>query len=208
MSLSEEADELARALFEARGEMNRAGRALHDNVAPILAAAGLRLQLLRMDHPQAAEEVDQTLLVLDDALELVRALGQAMNPSPAERVGLENALSQLVAHHQTSFAGTIRLSYNTQVKPLAGAAVAIYEAAAVVLEQALRDASTTVVNIRVSGTRHFQARVSWNGRGKAWRRAMAAQARRACPAGVLLEATTRKGTIVSIRYAARRSARG
>ncbi len=31
--------------------LRRAGQTLHDEVAPLLAAAGLQLQLLRMDHP-------------------------------------------------------------------------------------------------------------------------------------------------------------
>ena len=53
----------------ANDKLRRAGKALHDDVGPLLAAAGLRLQLLRMDHPQAAEQVNELLGTLDDAME-------------------------------------------------------------------------------------------------------------------------------------------
>jgi signal transduction histidine kinase len=62
--------------------LRRAGKMLHDEVGPLLASAGLRLQLLRMDHPQAAEQINELLVTLDDAMERVRALSHELSPSP------------------------------------------------------------------------------------------------------------------------------
>lgn len=63
-------------------KLRRAGKTLHDDVGPLLAAAGLQLQLLRMDHPAAADQVDELLATLDDAMERVRALSRELSPSP------------------------------------------------------------------------------------------------------------------------------
>jgi signal transduction histidine kinase len=63
-------------------KLRRAGKTLHDDVGPLLASAGLRLQLLRMDHPQAAEQISELLVTLDDAMERVRALSRELSPSP------------------------------------------------------------------------------------------------------------------------------
>jgi signal transduction histidine kinase len=62
-------------------DAKRAGRILHDDVGPLLSASGLRLQLLKMDHPDASAPVDEVLAILDDAMERVRALSQELAPS-------------------------------------------------------------------------------------------------------------------------------
>src|SRR5580658_1075589 len=92
-----EADGLASELFEARRELRNAGCALHDHAGSLLSAAGLRLQLLRMDFPEAGDAVDQVLITLDEAIGRVRTLSQALNPSPAAHLGLQPALSKLIA---------------------------------------------------------------------------------------------------------------
>jgi signal transduction histidine kinase len=63
-------------------EIKRAGQMLHDDVAPLLVGAGLKLQLLRMDHPEAGPQVEEVLATLDDAMDRVRQLSQQLSPSP------------------------------------------------------------------------------------------------------------------------------
>ena len=70
-----------------RRQIKSAGKALHDDVAPLLAGAGLQLQLLRMDHPEATAQVDQVLAMLDDAMEKIRKLSQQLAPSPFTPAG-------------------------------------------------------------------------------------------------------------------------
>jgi signal transduction histidine kinase len=60
----------------------RAGRLLHDEVGPLLAAAGLKLQLLKMDLPQAGPQVDETLQIMEQAMEHVRSASRVLIPSP------------------------------------------------------------------------------------------------------------------------------
>jgi signal transduction histidine kinase len=62
--------------------LREAGKTLHDDVAPLLAGAGLQLQILRMDHPEAASKINETLATLEDAMDRVRKLSQQLAPSP------------------------------------------------------------------------------------------------------------------------------
>ncbi|HEV1286593.1 MAG TPA: histidine kinase dimerization/phosphoacceptor domain-containing protein [Bryobacteraceae bacterium] len=62
--------------------LRQAGKTLHDDVAPLLAGAGLQLQILRMDHPQTAAQVTEVLATLEDAMDRVRKLSQQLAPSP------------------------------------------------------------------------------------------------------------------------------
>jgi signal transduction histidine kinase len=62
--------------------LRRAGQTLHDDIAPALVAAGLHLQLIRMDHPATATQVNEVLAVLEGAVDHVRQLSQTLAPSP------------------------------------------------------------------------------------------------------------------------------
>src|SRR5258707_15153198 len=85
------ADQLAESVVRAEAALRRAGKSLHDEVGPLLSAAGLRLPLLRMDFPDAIDRGREVMDVLDDAMERVRALSQELNPSPIYRSGLKKA---------------------------------------------------------------------------------------------------------------------
>jgi signal transduction histidine kinase len=67
--------------------LRRVGEALHDDVAPLLAGAGLQLQILRMDHPAAAVQVTEVLGTLEAAMDRVRKLSQQLAPSPFTPAG-------------------------------------------------------------------------------------------------------------------------
>lgn len=62
--------------------LRQAGEILHDDIAPLLAGAGLQLQLLRMDRPETAAQVNEVLSILEDAMDRVRKLSQRLAPSP------------------------------------------------------------------------------------------------------------------------------
>ena len=74
---------------ELQDQIKTAGQVLHDHVAPLLVGAGLQLQLLRMDNPNLAPQVNEVLGTLDDAMERVRTLSQQLSPSPFTPVALE-----------------------------------------------------------------------------------------------------------------------
>ena len=67
--------------------LRRAGAVLHDDVAPLLAGVGLQLQILRMDHPETAAQVNEILGTLEDAMDRIRRLSQQLAPSPFTPAG-------------------------------------------------------------------------------------------------------------------------
>ncbi|HEY4359426.1 MAG TPA: hypothetical protein VGN17_00560 [Bryobacteraceae bacterium] len=195
-----EADLLARDLYEARRQLQEAGRALHDQPGPLLSAAGIHLQLLRMDQPGTAATVEEILQLLDQVTDGIRALSQKLDASPASHIGLERALARLAEEHGPG----VTISYGAASKLPAAAAVAIYD----IIVNALGRAVGKPVRISVRGSgQRLAVRMQWKGRVRWPRGEVNALARRLRPAGVLLDLATKESTIVSILYATRRSAR-
>lgn len=188
--------------------LRAAGRELHDQVGPLLSATGIRMELLRSDYPETASALQPALLALEEAMERVRGLSRELKPSPAEHLGLKKALSNLVAAQRDSFAGAIRFSYTASIAPPLDAVAAVYEAASAVLAQAASDRSATRLAVLGRGARSLIVTIESNGRARWPRARLAALIRRARPAGVILDASTKQGTIVSIHYVPRRPPRG
>ncbi len=66
----------------------QAGKLLHDEIGPLLSAAGLKLQLIAMDFPATAPLVRDVTATLDMAIDHVRALSRELHtpnlaPTPA-----------------------------------------------------------------------------------------------------------------------------
>jgi signal transduction histidine kinase len=61
-------------------KIERAGKTLHDDIGPLLSAAGLQLQLIRMDFPETADQVRLVTETLDRAIDRIRALSQELAP--------------------------------------------------------------------------------------------------------------------------------
>jgi signal transduction histidine kinase len=205
-SITGEAQRLAEDLFDARSTLRGAGRALHDQVGPLLSAAGIRLALLRSDRPEAASEIEPALRALEEAMEAVRGLSRSLSPPPSANLGLKKALWSLVEEQRESFAGSIRFAYTASTVPSDEAIVAVYETASAVLALAASDRTATRLAVSVRGARKLTVAIASNGKARWSRAELAALSRRARPAGIVL-ASTKRGTIVSIRYASRRSAR-
>jgi signal transduction histidine kinase len=64
-------------------KLERAGKALHDEIGPLLSAAGLRLQLIKMDFPETTDRVREVTEALDEVIDRVRALSQELRPFQA-----------------------------------------------------------------------------------------------------------------------------
>jgi signal transduction histidine kinase len=141
-------------------------------------------------------------------MECVRGLSRELNPPPAAHLGLKKALSNLVDAQPDSFAGAIRFSYTASIAPPHDTAAAIYEAAAAVLARAVSDRSATRIAVSARGARKLIVTIESNGRARWPRAALAALIRRAHPAGIILDASTKQGTIIAIHYAPRHPSRG
>jgi signal transduction histidine kinase len=213
MSKKSAADELARDCVALYSELRRASSLLHDEVGALLAVAGLRLQLLCMDFPDAGARVAEVAEALDGAMEHVRKLSRQLEPSPVRRTGLKNALLDLA-----EVFGGVTLRY-TATAVLAPAAVdALYRAISSTVAAASGAPGVTRVVISVTGSQSVTARIAWNGRFRSACNDLTAAALLARHAGMTFEIAanpektrqnkTIQGTIVVIRYAGRRSAGG
>lgn len=192
-----EAEQLASMTAQARTALTNAGRALHDDVGPLLAGAGLWLSTVA-DDPA----VKEALAALDQAMERVRALSQDLNPSPVDRMGLHKALLQLPEHNPA-----VEIDYAASAKVARHIASSIYDAVATAVDLAAR-AKAERIQIEVTGDVGLRVRIIDNGRPTGRARAMSLLTKLAQASGLTVTATTRKSTIVSISYALRRSTGG
>jgi signal transduction histidine kinase len=199
-------EQIAALYVQTRSTLVRAGRALHDHVGSSLSAVGVQLQLLRMDLPQAEARIDEALGTLEEALNKVRDLSQELCPSPAYRGGLKQALLRLADQHALSSCDIV-VEYAATAAIPAEVAAALHEASTAALEQALHQGATRV-NITVRGAGPVVVRIADDGRTSGRARALSAIGILAREQGLGFACTTGKGTIVSIRYAIRRPARG
>jgi signal transduction histidine kinase len=170
--------------------------------------AGVRLQLLRMDVPDLAERTQELGEVLERAMEAVRALSRDLDPSPVRRLGLKNALLGLAKRHSEARRRqvTVRSSMSGALPP--EVAEVIYEAASRAVTAAAGRADVTRIRITAAGARSVTVRVADNGGQPRPHSSLAMAAMLARHAGLSFETAAGKGTIVSIRYAIRRSSGG
>jgi signal transduction histidine kinase len=201
------ADHLARACVQAQAELRRAGRALHDEIGSLLAVAGVRLQLLRMDVPDLAERTQELGEVLDRAMEAVRALSRDLDPSPVRRLGLKNALLGLAKLHSEARRREVTVRFTTPRTLPPEVAEVIYQAVSYAVIAAAGRADVTRIRISAAGARSITVRVADNGKPRPDSSLLMA-AMLARHAGLSFETAVGKGTIVSIRYALRRPSGG
>ena len=190
-----DAEELATLCVEAQQRLTRAGRALHDDAGGLLAATGLRLQLLEEDYPAAAERLREAGAILAQAMESVRAVSQELSPSPVYRVGLKRSLEKLEVH----------LDYSATAAIPPHLVEALYHAAAAAI-RAARTCGAGRVDVRVRGDKGLTVRIQDDGVAKGRVRALHPTRLLARAAGLGFAITTGKRTIVLIRvYALRRT---
>ncbi len=199
-------EQIAALYVQARAGLVRAGRALHDHVGSSLSAAGVQLQLLRMDVPHAEARIDEVLRTLEEALNTVRDLSQDLCPSPAYRGGLKQALLRLADQNGSNGCHVV-VEYTATAAVPAEIAAALYEAGSAAVDQALRQGATRV-SIAVRGAGPLVLRITDDGRKSGRARGLSIIGALAREQGLGFACTTGKGTIVSIRYAIRRPPRG
>jgi len=196
-------EQIAALYAQARTTLVQAGHALHDHVGSPLSAVGVQLQLLRMDLPAAQARIDETLQILEETLNRIRDLSGDLTTS-ASRGGLKQALLRLADRKEPEGCNVV-VEYSSTALVPAEIASGLYDAAAAVVEQALKRGASHV-NIAVRGNGPLVLRITDDGRRSGRIRALAAVGAVARAQGLAFDVTTGKGTIVS--YAIRRPARG
>lgn len=151
-------------------ESNRVSRILHDEVGQVLTAVGLMLDVLKLDFkaqaPEISDRVHEIQKVLDQTVQQVRSLSYDLNPSVVERAGLQMALDRLVGRYREKFAGSIRYLYDSSVRVPLIAGNAWYKIAELALENAIRHAQASRIELHVRRTqKNVALEVRDNGSG-------------------------------------------
>jgi signal transduction histidine kinase len=182
-------------------KLRSGSRQLHDHAGPLLSAAGLRLQMLRTDVPEAQAGIDEVIQILEQAIQRIRSVSQELHRSPVDQIGLKNALFRFAEQNPR-----LSVSYSATAQLPSEDAAALYQGAMEAATAALR-AGASRVRISVTGRAGVRIRVTDNGRAKGRERALSVPRLLAAQAGLAFECSTGKSTIVSIRYAVRRTPR-
>jgi signal transduction histidine kinase len=164
MSSLRELQEFASALHQARVAGRDCGRVLHDVVGPLLMGMALRLQVLKMDHPEITQVAEEMLASLDQAMERVRALSQSFLLSPVHGLGFEGAVRQLISNRQTGFSGDLALKYSLASRVDSSLAPPLYDALEHMLDEALQRRSVMRIQVTISGTKRVTIRVQDDGK--------------------------------------------
>ncbi len=165
-----ESNLVLRILRAQEAERARISRLLHDRVGQHLSAAGLQLDLLRMDLADSAFPISQRTAEIQGMLEtvvgLVRDLNHELNPALAERMGLRAALDGLAGRLRSDFHGTVRLLADPAAKPPAEAAAALYRIAQESARNAVRHSGCSAIEILLKSVRSGTAlEIRDNGKG-------------------------------------------
>ena len=149
---------------------DKLARFLHDEVAQTLSAAGLQLDILRMDLagrvPEIGVRTAEIQELLDRLVERIRDLSYQLNPGMVERAGLRTALDVIVSRLRKSFPGRLRLVYDSSLRVPAPVGLAMEKIAQEAVTNAIRHARCSQIEITVKSTRDGAAlKVRDNGTG-------------------------------------------
>jgi PAS domain S-box-containing protein len=146
------------ALKSQEFERKMASKFLHDTVGQNLTALGLQLDLVRMDlespAPEVCQRIEEVQKVLGTVMEDVREYSYRLNPSTVERAGLRTALDRLLLRVRGRFTGSIRLNVDPSLKLDPVIAPALFHIAQEAIENALRHAACSAIEIAVKSTRN------------------------------------------------------
>ena len=137
-------------------ESNRVSRLLHDEVGQVLSAVGLQLDVLKLDFqkdvPELVQRTKEIQEMLDQAVRQVRSLSYDLNPAVVERAGLQFAMDRLIGRFRTQFPGSLRFLYDSSVRVPLEVGNAWYKIAELTLENSLKHAKATQVDVHVRPT--------------------------------------------------------
>ncbi|MCL4402673.1 MAG: histidine kinase [Acidobacteria bacterium] len=193
-------------------EQARLARFLHDEIGQALSAAGLQLDLLRMDLERTvssiSERTGEIQQVLETVMQRVRDLSHELSPVAAERVGLYPALDRLIGRLRQEFSGSLRFMADRTLRFPGPVAAAYYRVASYSLQMAVLQPGCTRIEVLVKSTREGPA-IEVRDNGPAFDRDDPSAARRgasmllleqyAAQAGVRLSVTSRQGEGTSVK---------
>lgn len=188
-------DLLAHDYWRQRDQIRQASKDLHDHAGSQLAAAGLRLQMLYLDVPQAQPMLTEISEMLAGAMESVRAVSKDLSTSPVWALGFKGALEELADRHGAA------LKYKTAAAVTREVGDHLYHVTDLVLQQIPPDVRTSVLT---SGVHKLTLRIRVGMRLKSVASLAKAEIlAKTCGFGFRIDLT--QVTMVSIEYAIRRA---
>ena len=150
-------DLVAEFLEAQAAERARLSRLLHDRMGPYLSAAGLQLDLLRMDLEEAGSAgVERTVEVqgmLEKVMALVRDLSRQLQPPATEQMDLPSALERLAARLSPEFPGTVGVVCDQIAKLPPQTAAVLYRIAEEAAGNAIRHTSCSDIVLLLKSVR-------------------------------------------------------
>ena len=149
------ADSLVALMNAQEVQSARIARILHDDVNQVLSAAGLHLDLIRMEHgtqvPELSTKTAEVQNLLGQVIEQLRELSYEINPAVVERVGLVFALERLVECLRRQH----RAPISQKIEPRLGIPLRIssplYRIAEAALENSIRHSRAKRVDLLMKG---------------------------------------------------------
>ena len=151
------AQDLAADYSQLRSQARQAADTLHDEVGSSLVAAGLQLQILRMDFPAIAAQLDEMTGLLEQTMAAVRTVSRDLAPSTVRAVGLKSALADLIAQQTARISVPITLDYQVRLPLPATLADFIFHTVELFLSALTRTDKGALVS--VSGVGPFTLRI-------------------------------------------------
>lgn len=146
-----------RALESLETDRARLSELLHDHLGQELSAAGLQLDLLRMDLAQTGLPIPQRIgeiqAMLEEMMDRVREVNREINPAVAERLGLRAALDRLAGSLRADFQGNVRVFADATAQPAPRTAAALYRIAQEAAGRAARRTGCSAIEILLKSLR-------------------------------------------------------
>jgi signal transduction histidine kinase len=150
-------------------ERSMMSRFLHDTVGQNLSAAGLQLDLIRMDleaQPEVGVRIAEIQQNLEGMMQQLRDYSYELNPNLVERAGLHAALDRLAGRMRGRFQGTLRLILDPSQKVPSRFGTALYQIAQEAVENAVQHSGCSLIEIAIKSTKGGPIlEVRDNGRG-------------------------------------------
>lgn len=147
-------------------ERTRLAKAIHDELGQALTAAGLELELLKLDHPEVSDAVSEAQRKLETAFDHARKLNDEVQPDPASKFGLRGALERLATRFRARYEGQFNLDLTGDDYPEGPMASAVYEIVVCALDNVLQHSySRTVTLSTMTRPRGFAVLVQDDGVG-------------------------------------------
>ena len=134
----------------------RIARILHDDVNQVLSAAGLHLDLIRMEHgtqvPELTAKTAEIQNLLGQAMEQLRELSYEINPAVVERVGLVFALERLAERYRRQHRAPVHQKIEPRLRLPLRISSALYRIAEAALENSVKHSGAKRVDVLLRGS--------------------------------------------------------